>query len=93
MVWGQWAPNRNQTGRIGVHYHRSRCQRDFAYDPVFGQRYAFQIGIFSLCRLPDRVSKQWLDELCPGAPMPLDTQFRTRGTENRGRQKSVEQIG
>ena len=76
-----------------VHHHCSRCQRDFAYDLVSGKRYAVQVEIFALCRLPDRVSRQWLDELCPGAPMPLDTMFRTRGIENRVQQKSAQQIG
>lgn len=67
-----------QAGSV-VHRHCSRCQRDFAYDSVSGKRYAVQVVIFSLRRLPDRVSQQWLEELCPGAPMPLDTRFRSRG--------------
>jgi hypothetical protein len=76
-----------------VHHHCSRCQRDFAYDLVSGKRYAVKVAIFALCRLPDRVSRQWLDELCPGAPTPLDTMFRSRGIENRSQQKSLQQIG
>jgi hypothetical protein len=58
-------------------HHCSRCGRDFVESPS-GERWAAYVSVFSIRRLPDHISRQWLEELCPGAPMPFDTEVRIR---------------
>ena len=71
-----------ETGKPVIHHRCSRCQRDFAEDQPSGERYAVYVSVFSLRKLPDHISKQWLDELCPGQPLPLDFAVRTKLIEH-----------
>jgi hypothetical protein len=50
-------------------------EREFV-ESASGERWAVYVSVFSFRRLPDHVSTQWLGELCPGAPMPLDAEVR-----------------
>jgi hypothetical protein len=33
--------------------------------------------------LPDQINRQWLAEMCPGAPLPLDIEVRGKLIEHR----------
>jgi len=68
--------------RLTTHRHCSRCRRDFVEDARSGERHAVHVGVFTLNRLPDHISRQWLDELCPGEPSPLDLEIRSRLTHD-----------
>ena len=61
----------------------SRCRRDFVEDPATGERYAVYVSVFSFRKLPDLITKQWLSELCPGAPLPYDIEVRSKLIESR----------
>jgi hypothetical protein len=69
-----------EPGKPLVQRHCSRCRRDFAEDPATGERY---VSVFSLRKLSDLITKQWLGELCPGAPLPYDIEVRSKLIENR----------
>jgi len=68
-----------------IQHHCSRCRRDFVEDPPTGERYAVYVSVFSFRRLPDPITKRWVGELCPGAPLPQDIEVRSRLIENRAR--------
>jgi hypothetical protein len=58
-------------------HHCSRCRRDFV-ESLSGERWAVYVSVFSFRRLPDQISARWLEEMCPGAPMPYDREIRNR---------------
>ena len=58
-------------------HHCTRCERDFV-ESLSGERWAVFVSVFSFRRLPDQISTQWLEEMCPGAPMAFDTEVRNR---------------
>jgi hypothetical protein len=72
-----------EPGQPLIRRHCSRCRRDFVEDPSTGQRYAAYISVFRLRRLPESITKQWLAELCPGAPLPYDVEVRSKLITNR----------
>ena len=59
-----------------LQHHCSRCGRDFV-ESLSGERWAVYVSVFSFRRLPDHIGRQWLEELCPGEPMPLDREVRS----------------
>ncbi len=74
-----------ERGKPVIQYHCSRCRRDFIEDPSSGQRDAVYVSVFSFRKLPDLITKQWLAELCPGAPLPYDIAVRSKLIENRAK--------
>jgi hypothetical protein len=72
-----------ESGKPLIQHRCSRCKRDFVEDASTGERYAVYVSVFSFRRLPDPVSRQWLGEPCPGAPLPLDIEVRSKLIENR----------
>ena len=68
-----------------LQYHCSRCRRDFVEDELSGERYAVYVSVFSLRRIPDSIAKQWLRELCPGAPPAYDIEVRGKLSNNAHR--------
>jgi hypothetical protein len=72
-----------EPGKSLIQRHCSRCRRDFIEDPATGQRYAAYISVFRLRRLPDSITRQWLAELCPGAPLAYDIEVRSKLITNR----------
>jgi hypothetical protein len=72
-------------GKPLVHHQCSRCRRDFVEDSSTGERYAAYVSVFRLRRLPDLITRQWLAELCPGAPLPYDVEVRSRLIEDRAK--------
>jgi hypothetical protein len=69
---------RDQSGKAIFHHQCAQCRRDFAHDLESGERYAVHVSIFDLRRLTDPVTKQWLEEPCPGEPMPHDAVARSK---------------
>jgi hypothetical protein len=69
-------------------HHCSRCSRDFV-ESRSGERWAVYVTVFSFRRLPDYVSRQWLEEMCPGAPMPFDMEIRSRLIDRRAKKESA----
>lgn len=65
-----------------IQRHCSRCCRDFIEDPSSSERYAVYVSVFSFRGLPEPIAKQWLGELCPGAPLPYDIEVRRRLVED-----------
>ena len=63
-------------GKPLIHHQCSRCRRDFVEDLRSGERFAVHASIFSFRRFPDPITKQWLGELCPGAPLPYEMEIR-----------------
>jgi hypothetical protein len=61
-----------EPGKPVIQHHCSRCRRDFVEDQLSGERYAVYVSVFSFRRFPDSITKQWLRELCPGAPPVYD---------------------
>ena len=74
-----------EPGKPLIQHHCSRCRRDFVEDPPTGERYAVYVSVFSFRRLPDQITKRWIGEMCPGAPLPQDVEVRSRLIENRAR--------
>ncbi len=72
-----------EPGKPLIQHHCSRCRRDFVEDPQAGERYAVHVSVFRFRRLPDSVTKRWIGEMCPGAPLPQDMEMHTRLIENR----------
>lgn len=72
-----------EPGKPLIQRRCSRCKRDFVEDASTGERYAVYVSAFSFRRLPEPVSRQWLDELCPGAPLLFDIEVRSKLIENR----------
>ena len=58
-------------------YHCSRCGRDFV-ESLSEERWAVHVSVFSFRRLPDRITRQWLSEMCPGIPMAFDMEVRNK---------------
>ena len=78
--WSSANPRRIEIepGKTVVQRHCSRCMRDFVEDSGSGERHAVYVSVFSFRPLPDQISTLWLDEMCPGAPMQLDIEVRSR---------------
>ena len=74
-----------EPGKPLIQHHCSRCRRDFVEDPPTGERYAVYVSVFRFRRLPDAVTKRWIGEMCPGAPLPQDIEVRNSLIENRVR--------
>ena len=74
-----------ELGKQLIQHHCSRCRRDFVEDPPTGERYAVYVSVFRFRKLPDLITKQWLAELCPGAPLPSDIEVRGKLIENRAK--------
>ncbi|HEV2169361.1 MAG TPA: hypothetical protein VGR40_00360 [Candidatus Binatus sp.] len=74
-----------EPGRQLVQHHCMRCRRDFVEDPTTGERSAVYVSVFRFRKLPDLITRQWLSELCPGAPLPYDIEVRTRLIEHRAK--------
>ncbi len=72
-------------GKPLIQHHCTRCRRDFVEDPASGERCAVYVSVFSFRKLPDLINKQWLGELCPGAPLPYDIEVRGKLIENRAK--------
>lgn len=92
-VWNshQWASAHGrqveiEPGNPLVQRHCIRCRRDFVEDPSSGERRAVFVSVFSFRMLPEQINRQWLAEMCPGAPLPLDIEVRHKLIENRIRQ-------
>jgi hypothetical protein len=68
-----------------IQHHCSRCRRDFVEEAGTGERYAVHVSVFKFLRLPDPITKRWIGEMCPGAPLPQDIEVRNRLTENHAR--------
>ncbi len=84
-IWNshQWSTLRGrhveiEAGKPLIQHHCSRCDRDFVEDPPSGERYAVFVSVFSFRRLPEVITKRWLGELCPGAPLAQDIEIRGR---------------
>src|SRR5258708_39725593 len=95
-VWSshQWARARGrqaetESGSPLVQRHCTRCMRDFVEDPCSGDRHGVYVSVFSFRMLPDQINQQWLAEMCPGAPIPLDAKVRGTLIERRIRQGRV----
>ncbi len=93
-VWNshQWSSAHERrveivSGKQLVQHHCSRCRRDFAEDPATSERYAAYVSVISFRKLPDVITRQWLAELCPGAPRPYDIEVRSMLIENRANAK------
>lgn len=71
-----------EPGKPLIQLHCSRCGRDFVEDSSSGQRYAVYVSVFSFRRLPEPITKSWLGELCPGAPVPYDIEVRSKLIEH-----------
>jgi hypothetical protein len=61
-----------------IHYHCSRCSRDFVDDQSTGKRYAVHVAIFRFEELPGLITARWLVEFCPGVPLVQDVAVRKR---------------
>ncbi len=72
-----------EAGKPLIQFHCSRCKRDFVEDPPSGARYAVSVSACRFRRFPDLIAKGWLEELCPGAPLPYDIEVRSKFIENR----------
>jgi hypothetical protein len=71
-----------EPGKAVIQHHCSRCRRDLV-EELSGERYAVYVSVFSFRRIPDSITKQWLSELCPGAPPAYDIEVRSKLIENR----------
>ena len=74
-----------EPGKPLIRHRCSRCMRDFVEDASTGERYAVYVSVFGFRRLPDWVSRQWLVELCPGAPLHFDTEVLSKLNEKRAK--------
>jgi hypothetical protein len=74
-----------EPGKELIQHHCSRCRRDFVEDPLTGERHAVYVSVFQFRKLPDPITRQWLSDLCPGAPLPYDIEVRSRLIENRAK--------
>ena len=79
----QWSTLRGrrveiEPGKPLIQHHCSRCERDFVDDTPSGERYAVFVSVFTFRRLPEVITKRWLGELCPGAPLPQDAEIRLK---------------
>ena len=72
-------------GKPLLQHHCSRCRRDFVEDPRTGERHAVYVSVFRFRTLPDLITRRWIGEMCPGAPLPQDVEVRSRLIENRAR--------
>jgi len=72
-----------EPGKTLIQHHCSRCRRDFVEDPPSGERYAVYVSVFNFRRLPELITKRWIGELCPGAPLPQDIEVRSKLSESR----------
>ena len=72
-----------EPGKTLIQHHCSRCRRDFVEDPPSGERYAVYVSVFNFRRLPELITKRWIGELCPGAPLPQDMEVRSKLIESR----------
>ncbi|MGC2763514.1 MAG: hypothetical protein WA206_19585, partial [Candidatus Binatus sp.] len=72
-----------EAGKPLIQFHCSRCKRDFVEDPPSGARYDVSVSACRFRRFPDLIAKGWLEELCPGAPLPYDIEVRSKFIENR----------
>ena len=72
-----------EPGKTLIQHHCSRCRRDFVEDPPSGERYAVYVGVFNFRRLPELITKRWIGELCPGAPLPQDIEVGSKLIESR----------
>lgn len=77
-----------EPGKPLIRRHCTRCMRDFAEDSSSGLRYAIYVSAFSFRRLPQPIAKQWLEELCPGAPLAYDIEVRSRLIEHGAKEIS-----
>jgi hypothetical protein len=71
-----------EPGKSLIQHHCSRCRRDFVEDPPTGERYAVYASVFRFRKLPDSITRRWLGELCPGAPLPYDIEVRAKLIEH-----------
>jgi hypothetical protein len=74
-----------EPGKPLIQHHCLRCRRDFVEDPPTGERYAVYVSVFRFRKLPEAITRQWLGELCPGAPLPYDIEVRNRLIEHRAK--------
>lgn len=74
-----------EPGKPVIQYHCSRCRRDFVEDLLSAERHAVYVSVFKFQRLPPLITKQWLGELCPGAPRPIDIELRSKLIQNRAK--------
>ena len=74
-----------EPGRTVVQRHCIRCMRDFVEDSASGERHAVYVSVFNFRKLPDQISRQWLGEMCPGAPLPMDIEVRARLIEHHAK--------
>jgi hypothetical protein len=81
----QGRPIEIEPGKPVIQRRCSRCRREFIEDPSSAERCAVYVSVFSFRKLPEPISKQWLAELCPGAPLPCDVEMRCRLIEHRVR--------
>jgi len=72
-----------EPGKSLIQHHCSRCGRDFIEDPQTSERSAVYVSVFSFRKLPESISKRWLRELCPGAPIADDALIRIKLVESR----------
>jgi hypothetical protein len=72
-----------EPGQTLIQHHCSRCRRDFVEDLPSGERYAVYVSVFNFRRLPELITKRWIGELCPGAPLPQDIEVRSKLIESR----------
>ena len=72
-----------EPGKPLIQLHCSRCRRDFVEDPLSGEQYAVYVSVFRFRKFPEQITKQWLGELCPGAPLPYDVEVRAQLIQNR----------
>jgi hypothetical protein len=71
-----------EAGKPLIQRHCTRCKRNFVENIASGERHAVYVSVFSMRKLPDSTTKQWLVDLCPGAPPSYDVEVRPRSIEN-----------
>ena len=81
-----------EPGKPLIQFHCSRCRRDFVEDQQSGERYAVYVSVFRFRKLPDLVTKQWLGELCPGAPLANDIEVRNQLIEKSKRSQTARRL-
>jgi hypothetical protein len=72
-----------EAGKPLIQRHCTRCKRNFVENIASGERHAVYVSMFSFRKLPDSTTKQWLVDLCPGAPPSYDVEVRNRSIEHR----------
>ena len=72
-----------EAGKPLIQRHCTRCKRDFVENIASGERHAVYVSVFSFRKLPELTTRQWLVNLCPGAPPSYDIEVRHRSIEHR----------